>query len=181
MLNIHQLPPQPSTAVSFWNVGSLLYYSTLIFIFESWFYYTRFRDAYEQQALLLSLFWLSSVLFAFSHIFLVIMDGWSRYQNYKRIKDYLFMYGFTPKLARVYQGSKCQRAAFLVAARELGMEQEVLRYYHRLGIKWYHFVPHFMAKDPLFLIRKSFWSRTFLEKYYEPKFNFRQLKPEINL
>ncbi|WP_345949914.1 hypothetical protein ABDD95_00360 [Mucilaginibacter sp. PAMB04274] len=181
MLDIHKLPKQPSVAISFWNVGSLLYYSSALFMLESFFYWSKFKEAYVNEAILLSLFWLGSVLFAFSHIFMVVMDGWSRYQNYKRIKDYLFVHGFTPKIARLYKGSKCQRTAFLVAARELGMQDEVLRYYRRLGIKWYHFVPHFMIKDPFFLFKKYFWSRTFLEKRYEPKFNYRQLRPEISL
>ncbi len=121
------------------------------------------------------------LLFAFSHIFLVVLDGWSRFQNYKRIKDYLFMNGFTPKIARLYQTSKCQRNAFLVAARELGMEEQVLVYYRRIGIKSYHFIPYFMIQDPLFLFRRHFWSRTFLEKYYEPKFDYRALSAQINL
>jgi hypothetical protein len=126
-----------------------------------------------------TLFWLGSLLFAFSHIFLVILDGWSRFQNYKRIKDYLYIYGFTTKIGRLYNGSKCQRNAFLVAARELGMEDQVLNYYRRLGIKDYHFVPYFMIKDPLFFFKRSFWSRTFMEKYYEPKFNYRAFDPQI--
>ena len=32
-----------------------------------------------------------------------------------------------------------------------------------------------MIDDPLFLFKKHFWSRTFLEKTYEPKFNYRKL------
>jgi len=175
MIKKRTLPKQPLYAVSFWNVGCMLYYSSLLFVLESLFYYSKFKQSYNEEAFLFSLFWFGSMLFAFSHIFLVIMDAWSRFQNYKRIKDYLFLHGFTPKIAQLYQGSKCQRIAFLVAARELGMEEEVQQYYRRLGIKWYHFIPHFMVKDPLFIFRKYFWSRTFMEKYYEPKFNYREL------
>ncbi|MVN92119.1 hypothetical protein [Mucilaginibacter aquatilis] len=174
-MNILTLPKQPNTIISFWNVGALLYYSTILFFLETLFYWNRFKAAYADEAIFVSIFWLGSVIFAFSHVFMVVMDGWSRFQNYKRIKDYLFVHGFTPKIARLYKGSKCQRTAFLVAARELGMEDEVLRYYRRLGIKWYHFVPHFMIKDPFFLFKKYFWSRTFMEKHYEPKFNYREL------
>ncbi|MDT3403481.1 hypothetical protein [Mucilaginibacter terrae] len=180
-MNTLRLPKQPPTVVSFWNVGALLYYSTLLFMLETLFYWNKFKDAYADEAVLFSLFWLGSVLFAFSHIFMVVFDGWSRYQNYKRIKDYLFVHGFTPKIARLYKGSKCQRTAFLVAARELGMEDKVISYYRRLGIKWYHFVPHFMIKDPWFLFKKYFWSRTFMEKHYEPKFNYRELSASLSI
>ena len=181
MLDTHRLPQQPSFASSFWSVGSLLYYSSLLFMLESLFYWKKLRDAYEEDSVVFSIFWLGSLLFAFSHIFMVILDGWSRFQNYKRIKDYLFVHGFTPKIARLYKGSKCQRTAFLVAARELGLEDQVQSYYRRLGIKWYHFVPHFMIKDPWFLFKRYFWSRTFMEKHYEPKFNYRALSPKISL
>jgi hypothetical protein len=78
-------------------------------------------------------------------------------------------------------GSKCQRTAFMVAAKELGMEKEVVNYFHRIGIRWYHFIPRFMIDDPLFLFRKSFVSRTFLEKYYKPKSNFQERSFNYNI
>jgi hypothetical protein len=170
----YRIPKQPSTAVSYWNVGILLHFSVILFIIESWFYWTKLKTAYLDGASFFMIFWLGCLLFAFSHVFLVIMDAWSRFQNYKRIKDNLYIHGFSPKIAVPYMGSKCQRTAFLVAAKELGMDREVLSYYDSIGIRWYHFVPRFMIEDPLFLFRKSFVSRTFLEKYYKPKFNFRE-------
>jgi hypothetical protein len=169
-----RIPKQPSKTVSYWNVGYLLHFSVIIFVLESWFYWTKFREAYINEALFFIVFWFGCVLFAFTHIFLVVMDAWSRFQNYKRIKDNLYIHGFSPKLATPYTGSKCQRTAFMVAAKELGLEKEVASYYHRIGIRWYHFIPKFMIQDPLFLFRKSFVSRTFLEKYYKPRFNFRE-------
>ncbi|WP_442588792.1 hypothetical protein ACSBL2_22405 [Pedobacter sp. AW31-3R] len=172
-VDFHRLPKQPSITVSYWNVGVLLHLSVFLFVLESWFYWTRLQLAYFEGSWIFILFWLGCVLFAFSHIFLVIMDAWSRFQNYKRIKDNLYSHGFSPKIANPYMGSKCQRTAFMVAAKELGMEKEVNSYYHRIGIRWYHFIPRFMIEDPLFLFRKSFVSRTFLEKYYKPRFNFR--------
>jgi len=181
MMRHNSLPKQPSLIISYWNVGSLLYSSVILFILESAFYWAKLKEAYMHDTFFVILFWLWSLLFSFSHIFLVLMDGWSRFQNYKRIKDHLFVHGFTPKMARHYIGSKCQRTAVMVAARELGMEKEVERYYQKLGIKWFHFIPHFMVKDPLFFFKRYFWSRTFLEKYYEPKFNFRELPQRVTL
>lgn len=177
----HRIPKQPTLFVSYWNVGVLLHFSVLLFVFESWFYWTKLYQAYLTAANFFAVFWLGCLLFAFSHIFLVIMDAWSRFQNYKRIKDNLYVHGFSPKIAIPYMGSKCQRNAFLVAARELGLEKEVLLHYRRIGIRWYHFIPQFMIQDPLFLFRKSFVSRTFLEKYYRPKFNFRERAVNYNI
>lgn len=181
MMDNYILPKQPRTVVSYWNVGRLLHYSVILFVLESYFYWVKFEHAYTHDSLLTVLFWLACLLFSFSHIFLVIMDAWSRFQNYKRIKDHLFIHGFTPKIAEHYKGSKCQRNAVIVAAKELGLEEEVQRYYLKLGVKWFHLIPHFMINDPLFLFKRYFWSRTFMEKYYEPKFNFRALNQKISL
>ena len=66
-----------------------------------------------------------------------------------------------------------------VAAEELGIDKEVKAYYIEAGVKWYHYVPYFMIKEPLFLIKRKFWSRTFLEKNYTPKFDYSQLQLEL--
>jgi len=174
------IPKQPNTFVSYWNVGLLLHCSLILFLLETLFYWNQLKSAYYHESHWVVLWWLSCVLFAFSHIFLVIMDAWSRFQNYKRVKDHLFIHGFTPQIAKHYRGSKCQRHAVIVAARELGLEKEVRTYYQRHGIKWFHFIPQFMVKDPFFLFKRYFWSRTFMEKYYEPKFNYHQLYQEIS-
>jgi hypothetical protein len=121
------------------------------------------------------IFWVSFFLFSFVHIFLTIMDAWSRFQDYKKAKDLFFAYGFQPRIANRFIGSKCQRNAALQAARELGIETELKDYYSKKGVKWYHYVPYFMVKDPLFMIRKFFWQRTFLEKYYKPRYDFRNI------
>ena len=169
------LPKQPPWIISYLKVGKLLYLSGLLFIAESFYFLNLFLNAYTQKNLIFTGIWFTGFIFSFVHIFLVVMDGWSRFQNYKRIKDQLYIHGFDTRLVVKYKESKCQRNAALVAARELGIENEVRKFYRKLGIRWYHFIPHFMLQDPFFLIRKSFWSRTFLEKFYKPKVEFRQI------
>lgn len=169
------LPKQPSIIISYLSVGKLLYWSLILFVLESVVYGIQFREALETQGIVMILFWLWCLLFSFTHIFLVIMDGWSRFQNYKRIKDHLYQHGFTTQIASHYKGSKCQRTAVIVAAKELGIEKEAKDYYDRLGIKWYHLIPYFMVNDPFFLFKKYFWSRTFMEKHYTPKYDYKQL------
>ncbi len=109
------------------------------------------------------------------------MDGWSRFQNYRKAKDQLYEFGFSERLANLYIGSKCQRMAALVAAEELGMKDKLNDHYSKIGVKWYHYVPYFMIKDPLFLFRKRFWRRTFLEKNYTPKYNFKALSLQYQM
>lgn len=179
-MNFNSLPKQPSIFYSYMSVGKYLYQSLVLFIIETIVYWIQFYKAWQQEEnIFITGFWFGCVLFAFTHIFLVLMDGWSRYQNYKRIKDHIFQHGFTKQIAWHYKGSRCQRRAVLVAARELGVEQQAHDYFASLNIKWYHFIPYFMVKDPLFLFKRYFWSRTFLEKYYEPKFDFRQKTVKI--
>ncbi len=135
----------------------------------------------QERGLWAIVFWLLFFLFSFLHIFLVLADGWSRFQNYKRVKDQFFMYGFQFRIAENYIGSKCQRMAAMVAAEELGISEELQQYYQDRGVKWFHYIPYFMIQDPFFLFKKRFWSRTFLEKAYKSKFDYRSLQLESAL
>jgi len=177
-MNYLELPPQPHPLVSYLRVGKLLYWSLVLFLLESWFYWVQFQASLEQFSLFWVAFWFSCFLFSFVHIFLVIMDGWSRFQNYKRAKDLFFIHGFNSRIPDMYLGSKCQRNAAIVAAEELGYKDEILDYFNHKGIKWYHYIPYFMIHDPLFLFRNYFWERTFLEKVYESKYDYRKLHLE---
>ncbi|OEI79252.1 hypothetical protein AST99_15645 [Formosa algae] len=174
-----RLPKQPNSIISYLRVGRLLYYSLFLFLLESWIYWVQLKASFLHSNLWIQAFWIWCFLFSFVHIFLVLMDGWSRYQNYKRAKDQFFEYGFRKRIAANYIISKCQREAAIVAASELGLEEKVSRYYEHCGVKWYHYVPYFMVKDPFFLFRKTFWSRTFLEGNYTPKFNYKKLQLEL--
>jgi hypothetical protein len=160
---------------SYFRVGRLLYGALLLFILESWVYGVQLRQAINLEATVWIVFWAWSFLFSFIHIYLVIMDGWSRYQNYKRAKDQLFIHGFSEKIALFYIGSKCQRMAVKTAAEELGVSDQLQQYYRDFGVKWHHYIPYFMINEPFFLFKKIFWSRTFLERFYEPKFDYRAM------
>lgn len=146
---------------------------------EAWIYWVQLKKAINTQEIFPILFWIAFFLFSFFHIFLVLADGWSRFQNYKRAKDQFYTHGFNKRIANTFIGSKCQRMAAEIAADELGMEDTIKKHYAAMGVKWYHYVPYFMIKEPLFLIKKKFWSRTFLEKTYTPKFDYTQLQLEL--
>ncbi len=174
-MQLQRLPLQPHPLSSYLRVGRLLHWSLLLFIVESVLYGIGLKQAMEVGSVYVIGFWLGCFLFSMIHIYLVIMDGWSRFQNYKRAKDLFFVYGFQPRIANMYLGSKCQRMAVETAAIELGFKNEIEAYFNMRGIKWYHFVPYFMLNDPLFIFKKYFWSRTFLEENYTSKFNYKSL------
>ncbi len=169
------IPKQPPLFFSYIRVGYLLYLALILFVLESWFYGYKLDLAIRNESALIVVFWLWCFLFSFIHIFLVIMDGWSRFQNYKRAKDQLFLYGFKERIALGYIGSKCQRMAAITAADELGMGNELKDFYADQGVKWHHYIPYFMVKEPAFMTKKSFWSRTFLEQKYHAKYNYHEL------
>jgi len=178
-MTITHLPKQPPSFVSYLKVGELLYYSLFLFILEAWVYGVQLHKAILHQGVFSILFWICCFLFSFVHIFLVLADGWSRFQNYKRAKDQFFIHGFNRRICDTYIVSKCQRMAALVAAKELGIEDKVVQYYEQKGVKWYHFIPYFMIKEPLFFFKKKFWNRTFLEPSYQSRFDFNTIHMEV--
>jgi hypothetical protein len=169
---------QPHWLISYWNTGKLLHVSVLLFILESYFYGRMLQWALAGNHTIWIILWASCFLFSFAHIFLVIADGWSRFQDYKRAKDQMFMYGPKIRILNQFAASQCQRAACVTAAKELGFAGEAQEYYDGLGYKWYHFLPDFMVHDPFFFYKRYFWRRTFLEKYYKPRFNYHELSIE---
>ena len=176
-----KLPKQPPLWVSYYRAGRLLHGALLLFILEALVYFEMLSRVWEGGSLFWIGFWVWSFMFSFVHIFLVVMDSWSRFQDYKKAKDLFFTYGMHSRLAERFIGSKCQRNAALQAARELGLEEDLKAHYQKRGVMWYHYIPYFMVSDPYFMIRKAFWQRTFLEKYYESKFDYHQLELQAAL
>ncbi|OIQ36571.1 MAG: hypothetical protein BM563_10570 [Bacteroidetes bacterium MedPE-SWsnd-G1] len=98
------------------------------------------------------------------------MDAFGRYQNYKMVKDKLHLMGFDPRLVRPFMYSNCQRIAILVAANDLGCEDEVKKYFYQQGYRWYHIFPDTWIKKPLILFTKLFWEKILFTKYYQLKY-----------
>jgi hypothetical protein len=99
-------------------------------------------------------------------------DARSRYQNYKQVKDHLFLYGFQCRIIKPFSHSRCQRDAVLAAAEELGYKTECKNYFKAQGYKWHHLMPDFLVYNPQFLFNKQFWLSTFFVKTYKSKVDF---------
>ena len=100
------------------------------------------------------------------------LDIRSRYQNYKLVKDNLYIYGFQTRLVKPFIRSRCQRDAVKVAADELGMLHQCREYFKSNGYKWYHLVPDIVLKKPSVLFTQNFWSTTLFTKTYHPRIDF---------
>jgi len=110
------------------------------------------------------------------------LDARSRYQNYKMMRDYFYVYGYQERLVKHIAKSRCQRDAVIIAAREMGVEAECRNYFKACGYKWFHLFPDVIFEKPFVLLHKSFWLTTFFTKSYHPKFNYspEHKQPEDN-
>ncbi|HEX3025359.1 MAG TPA: hypothetical protein VHP12_09125 [Chitinophagaceae bacterium] len=106
-------------------------------------------------------------------------DAYSRYQNYKLIKDHLFVHGFEQRIVKPFIKSRCQRDAVMVAAEELGMKKDCTKYFYHHGYRWYHLLPDFLFTQPQTLTCKAFWLNTFFVKYYQSKHDFKKIKLNV--
>lgn len=101
------------------------------------------------------IFWMVVATFA-------LMDGLSRYREYCRIKDMLQRKGFNRRVFLVVAGSRCQRDAAMLAARETGFHTEARKLFNRLGYRWYHLLPDAVMRNPLLFFHPRFLKNSFM-------------------
>jgi hypothetical protein len=120
--------------------------------------------------LLFNVFILWLISFTGSIFILAQLDVYSRYQNYKQVKDQIYEFGLQERIIRPMLKSKCQRDALLLAGKELGEISHIRNVYREYGFKWYHILPEFIKVNPAFLLNPLFWKTTFFVGYYESKY-----------
>ncbi|MGM0655800.1 MAG: hypothetical protein ACQETR_10850 [Thermodesulfobacteriota bacterium] len=108
--------------------------------------------------------WLAA--YGFILPFFAELDALSRFQNYKQAKDLFYENGFKPRIANLYAGSRCQRDAAVVAAKDLGIGPEIIEHYQARGFKWYHVLPGALFSRPGILLTRNYWQRTLFEARY---------------
>jgi hypothetical protein len=157
--------------ISYLRVGYFLHIITFIEILFSYclFYFFDISSWLATDNTLLKSAVLSPVL---ALPLIAQLDIRSRYQNYKLVKDNLFIYGFQTRLLKPFSRSSCQRDAVKVAADELGMLYQCREYFKSNGYKWYHIVPDIVLKKPSVLFTKNFWFATLFTKTYHPRIDF---------
>jgi hypothetical protein len=179
------MPLQPymsiqNKIISYVKAGCLLHTITLIELFLS-FCLIYFVDI----PLWLSKGYVGIKLIALSPIvgmpLFAQLDARSRYQNYKLIKDQLFIYGFQKRILKPFVKSRCQRDAVKAAASELGMSVQCREHFKNLGYNWYHLFPDAIFKKPSVLLEKNFWITTLFTKRYFPKIDFEKKKIVVTI
>ena len=108
-------------------------------------------------------------MFLFSVAITSQLDAYSRYQNYKMVKDLLYLHGFRELFLKPFSRSRCQRDAVSEAAAQLGLSSAINLYFGRLGYKWYHIIPSVLIENPLVILTRNYWYTTFFVSYYKSK------------
>lgn len=121
------------------------------------------------------LLWLSMLIVFGSMGILAELDGFSRFQNYKQLKDQIYFNGYRERLLKPMLRSSCQRDAALISCDELGLGNEVREYFKERGYRWFHIVPDFVFQYPHFFFSAFFWRTTFFTPYYKSKVDYSQI------
>jgi len=109
-------------------------------------------------------------LFFFSLAITTQLDAYSRYQNYKQIKDLIHMNGFRGLIIKPFSGSRCQRDAVREMAHQLKIKKLVKQYFYHLGYRWYHIIPTTLIRRPLLVFTRGYWITTFFVPKYSSKY-----------
>lgn len=99
-------------------------------------------------------------------VVLALLDARSRFQDYKRAKDLFFENGFKARIVKIYIYSRCQRDAVRLAAKDLGLLEQLDHFYQTQGYYWYHIFPDFVFKKPWLIFSQRYWRKTLFEPQY---------------
>lgn len=159
----------------YFKVGNFLHIVALFALKVGLFALLNLNLVDHSTDLIVYLFWGSLTLLSGNIFVLAELDGYSRFQNYKQVKDQVYINGYQRRILKPLTRSSCQREAAILACSELGLGNEAKDYFFKKGYRWYHVIPDFVFANPLFFFSKFFWRTTFFTPYYKPKFNYDKL------
>ena len=154
---------------SYLRVGYLLHLITLLELGLLAFIYQKVRE--NNLGGSGTTWWKALVVFSFFCFPLFPqLDARSRFQNYKLLRDRMYLYGFQLRIISPFSKSRCQRDALMAAAEDMGFSKECKAYFKKSGYRWFHLFPDFLLQNPEFLFTKNFWLTTFFVKRYHSRF-----------
>lgn len=167
-------PGSPSNFIfrtsSYFRVGYLLHLITLLELGILAFIYQKVNE--KSFLGVGNEWWKTLVVYSFFCFPLFPqLDARSRFQNYKLLRDRMYLYGFQPRIISPFTKSRCQRDALMAAAEDMGYSKECKAYFQKGGYRWFHLFPDFLLTNPKFLFTKNFWLTTFFVKSYHSRFN----------
>ncbi|MEJ2595738.1 MAG: hypothetical protein P8100_11595 [bacterium] len=163
-----------NTLIRFYKVGKLLHFVALLALLLAVFALVGLLTQDMSDPLDFYLYLYVVVTFSIMAV-MAELDGYSRFQNYKQVKDQLYFNGYQERLLKPLLRSSCQREAAVLAGTELGLGSEVKSYFHEKGYRWYHIIPDFVFQYPLFFFSLYFWRTTFFTPYYRSRVDYNQV------
>jgi len=161
--------------ISYYKVGALLHWISFGNLVVSLIFISHLPVAEFSKWTIKEYIWLFGLSFFMTNMVLSQMDAWSRFQNFKHLKDQIIGFGFQNRLLKPLLLSRCQRDAAQIACNDLGYGDNCSKYFSSFGYKWYHIIPDFVFEYPLFFFSSYFWRTTFFTPYYKPKYNSEDL------
>jgi hypothetical protein len=158
--------------LSYYKVGALLHWITIFYLVMGVCLLRSFLLSdlvFSESGFLL---WVFGIGFFFINIVLAQLDAFSRFQNYKQLKDQIIEYGLQKRLLKPMLRSRCQRDAAQIACNELNLGHKSKKYFSSYNYKWFHIIPDFVFTNPLFFFSNYFWRTTFFTPYYKSKIDF---------
>ena len=144
-----------------WSVGRNIFLSAALGLVLS--YWLIVSDVFEFQkgsgvfSSVIEGFWSCGSV---GMVALALLDARSRLQDYRRAKDMFFENGFKSRIAKIYIHSRCQRDAARVAAKDLGLLEQLDDFYQTQGYRWYHILPDFVLNKPWIVFSRRYWRKT---------------------
>ena len=169
--NIALQPPKMLIAyhrfIRYMYIGAFLHIAAFAGV---WLFITGVQElmAYQNLTLDFGLYiWILLTWSGFWLPFFSELDAYSRYQNYKLIKDKLYVNGLDHRLIKPFMYSKCQRISVMVAAKDLKCAEDVKHYFYHQGYRWYHILPDTWIQNPFLIFHKKFWDKILFTRYYQ--------------
>ena len=162
--------------IRYWKVGTLLHFVAALAFTVAVYSFSTLSNIDFYSVNILWFIWLAVFIIFFNMSILAELDGYSRFQNYKQVKDQMFLNGYQERQLKPLLKSSCQRKAANLAADELGCGKEVQSYFYREGYRWYHIIPDFVFHNPRFFFSSFFWRTTFFTPHYLPKVNYDKIE-----
>lgn len=169
---IHPVTLCCKRAVRFAQVGGVLHLTAMTGILILIWAGTQAFHAWAQDRIVLGVAYGWLALCGWIVPVFAELDALSRFQNYKKAKDLFHENGVKPRGLKLFIHSRCQRVAIRVAARDLGLHNELARHVRGLGYRWYHILPDFICSNPGILFSRRYWQRTLFEKKYQSRHFF---------
>ncbi|MDD4951137.1 MAG: hypothetical protein PHV85_01180, partial [Desulfovibrionaceae bacterium] len=104
---------------------------------------------------------LAAAAFSTAGAVICLADARSRHREYLRLKALLARFGYRDRLFALMAGSRCQRDAALMAAREAGCLDRARAFYGSRGYCRRHLLPDRVLADPRTLLDPIFLKATF--------------------